>query len=128
MGFTCVAVLHNDFIHEIDRNGGSIGIEMADAMRRWAPPTRVGEDPLRRRIDGDFHVGQVIHRDHASAHQVVVVHGNTGCHVSDAKDVSYLALDQMAECLRRHGWSAAPPKTKRAARRQAAAKKHRRSP
>lgn len=100
MGFTSVAILHNDMTHEIERDGGELGKRIAYAMRSWD----------RVSLDGFFRVGRVISRDHSSAHQVVIVHGNTGCHITEAKDVSYLALGMMADCLKRHGWSAKPPK------------------
>jgi hypothetical protein len=100
MGYTSVAVLHNDMIAEIARDGGEIGKRMSWAMRNWDPVS----------LEGYFQVGRVIAQGHASAHQVVVVYGNTGCHISKADGVSYLALSDMADCLRRHGWSAKPPK------------------
>lgn len=103
MGNTSVAVLHNDMTGEIKERGGEIGKRMAYAMNTWNSVT----------LDGNFCVGRIISRDHSSAHQVVVVYGNTGCHVVDAKEVSYLALSQMADCLKRHGWSAKPPPKKR---------------
>ena len=114
MGLTSVAVLHNDMSGEIKEQGGEIGKRMAFAMNNWNSVE----------LKGHFGVGRVIHRDHSSSHQVVIVHGNTGCHVSAAKDVSYIALDQMAECLKRHGWTAkAPSKRRKQPDRAAAALK-----
>lgn len=100
MGLNTVAVLLNDMTGEIERDGGEIGKRLAYAMRAWG----------RVSLEGFFRVGRVISRDHSSAHQVVVVHGGSGCHVVDAKDLPYLALSMMADCLNRHGWTAKPPK------------------
>jgi hypothetical protein len=105
MGLTSVAVLHNDMCGEIEACG-ELGKRMAWAMKNWNRVT----------LEGYFRVGRVVSRDHSSAYQVVVVHGNTGCHITDANEVDYLALSMMADCLKRHGWSAKPPrKTKSSA-------------
>src|SRR5690348_13223445 len=105
MGLNTVAVLLNDCCDEIEREGGEIGKRMSEAMQNWG----------RVKGAGDLGVGRIIARSHSDWHQIVVVHGNTGCSIYDAKDLPYMALDAMADCLRRHGWSAKPPpKRKRA--------------
>lgn len=53
--------------------------------------------------------GMVISQAHADHEQVVIVSKNGGQYVSDANDLSWIALEGMAECLRRHGWTAKRP-------------------
>lgn len=111
MGFTTVAILHNDLSHEIEKSE-RLGADIAEAMRGWWSC---------RHGSGDFRVGSVISREHADAYQIVIVHGNTGEPVRDAKDLHYSALNQMADCLKRHGWMARPPsKRKRAVKAELA--------
>lgn len=103
MGYNTVAVLLNDHHGEFDRDG-PLGKRIASAMLVYG---RGGT------LDGWFGAGSVISRDHADYHQVTVVHGNTGCPIRDAKDLPYLTLLELAECLKRHGWRASPPPKRR---------------
>lgn len=101
MGLNTVAVLLNDMCGEMEACV-DLGKRMSYVVQNW------------NHVDGKgyFGVGRVISRGHSDDHQVVVVHGNTGCTVREATNVSYLALDEMADCLKRHGWTAKPPKRK----------------
>lgn len=99
MGLNCVAVLLNDCCGELERDGGRYGGRMSYAMQNWSPIT----------LEGWFGAGRVISRDHADGYQIVIVHGNTGERISEANDLPYWTLKQMAECLNRHGWRAKPP-------------------
>lgn len=102
MGFTTVAILHNDLSHQIEKSEG-LGRDIASAMRAiWSA----------RNDSTDFKVGRVISCEHSGAYQIVIVHGNTGEPLREAKDLHYSALNQMADCLKRHGWTAKPPKRK----------------
>lgn len=103
MGINTVAVLLNDFTHEFDGDG-PLGKRIAHAMMTWNHGSNRPGD-----LKGYFHAGRVISAAHADYEQVVIIGKNTGCTVYDAKDLSYLALDSMAQCLKRHGWSAKPP-------------------
>ena len=103
MGLNSVAVLLNDFVHEMKEDKGEIAKRMAFACSNWNRAT----------LEGYFRVGRVISRDHSSAHQIVVVHGGGGSHIADAKDLPYMALWSMADCLKRHGWTAKPPRKKK---------------
>ena len=99
MGLNTVAVLLNDKVHEL-QNDGPISRRIAHAMCNSTPAMH--EDTY-------FGVGRVISRSHADHHQIVIVHGNTGCTIYDAKDLPYGALMDMADCLKRHGWTAKQP-------------------
>jgi hypothetical protein len=100
MGFNTVAVLFNDFTHELERDGG-YSKRIAEAMRN------VGHN--REGLSGWFGAGKCISQAHADYTQIVAVGGNTGKHIRDANDLDWMALDQMADCLRRHGWRVRPP-------------------
>ena len=104
MGLNCVAVLLNDKCHDFERHGEAIGNRISYAMQNWNSITN----------DGYFNAGRVISRDHADGYQITVVHGNTGCHISDAEGLPLYALEQLADCLKRHGWLARrPPRTRK---------------
>lgn len=100
MGLNTVAVIFNDFTHEFEKDG-PLGQRIARAMQSYGSQ--------HDRLPVYFGAGQVISMAHADYEQVVIAGRNGGQKVLDAKDVSYSALDQMAECLRRHGWTAKPP-------------------
>lgn len=102
MGFNTVAVLLNDHTADFEKDG-PLGKRVAYAMNAWSPVT----------LDGWFGAGRVISRDHADGYQLVVVHGNTGQMLSEANDLPWLTLSQLAECLNKHGWRAKPPARKR---------------
>jgi hypothetical protein len=101
MGFNTVAVLYNDETHRI-RGDGPIGSKIATAMMRWDDRHR---DPLATH----FGAGVVVSQAHADYSQVVVVGKNTGAPLSDCSDLDWYALDQLADALRRHGWTVKPP-------------------
>lgn len=107
MSLNTVAVLLNDHCSEFERDGGPLGKRISRAMQDW--------NRNSRSLEGWFGAGSVISRSHADYHQIVVVHGNTGCPIQEAEGLPYLALDAMAECLKRHGWRAGPPARKRKA-------------
>lgn len=96
MGFNTVAVLYNDHTSEI-RNSGRIGERMAEAMLAWAPHRKGG-------LSTNFGAGMVISVAHADYSQVVIVGRNWGQRACDATDVDQSALDEMKECLERHGY------------------------
>ena len=102
MGYNTVAVLLNDFTHEIEASGHA-GKHMADAMRAY--PTRRKGDHLATW----FGCGQVISQDHADGEQVVIVSHNSGVRADEAEDLGGQALHDMAECLKRHGYTVKPP-------------------
>lgn len=102
MGFNTVAVIYNDHIHRL-REDGPIGHELATAMTQW----NGRRDACLR---GYFGAGQIVSMAHADYSQVVVVGRNSGCHVRDAKDLDWSALDQMKECLERHGFKVTKPR------------------
>jgi len=104
MGLNCVAVLLNDHCGDLERDGGEIGRRMAHEMCNSSPGM----------TSGYFGAGRVISRDHADGHQIVVVHGNTGCTIDKAEGLPSWQQEALAECLRRHGW-AIPKRRKRAA-------------
>lgn len=104
MGYNCVAVLLNDFSYKMRDSGGHLGKEIAIAMSSWYPD---------RPEYGDFRGGQVISRDHADGYQITVVHGNTGCLIKDAKNLPIWSQEELADCLKRYGWTVKPPKKKK---------------
>jgi hypothetical protein len=109
MGITSIAVLHNDFIGEMEREGGALGRKIAEAIMHWG----LGRD------SGDFRVGHVITMGHSGSHQIVIVHGNTGRNIYQIEEgLPYAPLEAMADCLKRHGWSAAPPPKEKKARKR----------
>lgn len=99
MGFNTVAVLYNDFDFSKQPD---IGWRIQRAIRGWSLRDR---DSLATY----FGAGMIVSQAHADYDQVVVVGRNRGRPISEANDLDYLALTQMAECLQRHGWTAKPP-------------------
>lgn len=102
MGYNCVAVLLNDFSHEI-ATADDFGKRLALQMNNWSS------------IDGNQSTNggaaRIISRDHADGYQVVVVHGNTGWRVDNALydqyftgDYAWQAFAAMADCLERNGY------------------------
>lgn len=104
MGFNTVAVLLNDFTHELERDG-RYGARIAEAMRN------VGH--RREWLSASFGAGSCISQAHADHTQIVVVGRNTGKPLSEATDLDIWALEQMADALLRHGWRVKPPARKR---------------
>lgn len=103
MGFNTVAVLLNDYAHDLERNG-PLGKRIAHAMTAgWS---------LRNRdsMETWFGAGRVISQAHADYSQVVVVGKNSGKPITECDDLDHYALDQIADALRRHGWTVTPPK------------------
>ena len=91
MGYNTVAVLYNDMTHE-----------MPDRMKRAVTHSVSDKTPS---MDGWFGFGQVISQAHADVEQVVVIGRNTGRTVDKANELGPWALEQMAECLKRHGYT-----------------------
>lgn len=100
MGINTVAVIYNDFTHELAKDG-RYGSRIADAIR--AMPS---DDPSER----SFGAGMVISQAHADHEQVTIVGRNSGVAAEDAKDLGWAALQQMAECLERHGYKVTKPR------------------
>lgn len=113
MGFNTVAVLLNDFTHDLARNGEHYGPRIAEAMRN------VGNK--RDSLSGYFGAGVCISQAHADHTQIVVVGRNTGKPLHEANDLDWFALDQLKETLERHGYTVKPPRKARKipAKRQA---------
>lgn len=107
MGYNSVAVLYNDCTHEIEESG-RIGAQIAYAMRRY-------HNRKRDALPLNFGVGMVISQDHADGEQVVIVSKNCGVRADEANDLGWQALNDMAECLKRHGYTVKPPKKPHAA-------------
>jgi hypothetical protein len=103
MGFNTVAVLYNDFNFAKEPD---IGGRIARAMRGW-------HERDRDKLATWFGAGMVVSQSHADYDQVVVVGQNRGRPIREANDLSFVALEQMAECLHRHGWTAKPPTTRK---------------
>lgn len=101
MGYNTVAVLYNDCTHLI-RKDGDIGRRIANAMQSWHARDHY---PL----DLYFGSGEVCSQAHADYSQVVVVGQNRGRRLCDCDDLDGYALDQMADALRRHGWTVKEP-------------------
>lgn len=97
MGYNTVAVLYNDHTHEIGKSG-PVGARIRSAILGWS-------DRGRDRLATHFGCGQVISQEHADYSQVVIVGGNTGVRACDATDLDWYAIDQMAKCLERHGYT-----------------------
>lgn len=102
MGYNCVAVLLNDFSHEI-ATAEDFGQRLAFRMVNWSP------------LDGNRSINsgaaRIVSRDNADGYQVVVVHGNTGWRVDNPLyDQNFngihawQAFKAMADCLERNGY------------------------
>lgn len=101
MGLNTVAVIYNDRLHEFETIPQQTGKRLATAVRDFGFGNGRG--------DGYFGAGKVVSVAHADYDQIVVVGQNGGRPISAANDLSRMALDDMAACLRRHGWKATPP-------------------
>lgn len=103
MGFNTVAVLLNDFTHELERDG-QYGSRIAEAMRNCHK---------REGLSTSFGAGRCISQAHADTTQIVVVGRNTGKPLDEATDLDWYALRQLADALERHGYKVKPPTRKR---------------
>lgn len=99
MGYNTVAVLYNDFNFKDD---ATIGPRLQSAMRGWS-------ERNQDRMATHFGAGIVISQAHADYSQVVVVGRNTGHPIVECNDLDHYALGQIADALRRHGWTVKPP-------------------
>ena len=106
MGFNTVAVIYNDCLHDLDKNGVSYGARIAQAIRGW--------DGSRTHPFGpEFGAGQIISMAHSSYWQPVVVGGNTGYCLGDAKNPPpAAALETVARALEEHGFKVIKPGAK----------------
>lgn len=104
MGYNTVAVLYNDHTSLI-RDDADIGRRIAKAMQSWCSRDRY---PLALY----FGSGVICSQEHADYSQVVVVGQNRGRRLCDCNDLDSYALDQLADALRRHGWTVKEPKRK----------------
>lgn len=107
MGFNTVVVLFNDHTSIIQKSG-PLGAKIAHAMRNWS-------NRKRDRLATWFGAGQVVSQAHADYSQVVVVGQNTGRPITECNDLDHYATGQIADALRRHGWTVKPPKKSKAA-------------
>jgi hypothetical protein len=108
VGFNTVAVIYNDLTRAIQEDL-ELGRRIACAMGMWT---------MRDRYPQSVHFGsgKLISQAHADYTQIVAVGRNTGGPISEYHDLDWYALNEMAECLRRHGWTAKEPsKRKKAA-------------
>lgn len=85
MGYNTVAVLLND-CHS----------EWPEDTRKASRDRSLGQSPL----SGYFGWGRLLSQDHASGHQVVVVHGNTGSRMGPSEPATQADLDALAMALR----------------------------
>lgn len=99
MGYNTVAVLLND-CHS----------EWPEDIRKASRERGFGQSPLA----GYFGWGRLLSQDHASGHQVVVVHGNTGSRLSPSLPATPEELHELAMILRGHGYSVKRPGRSRA--------------
>lgn len=97
MGYNTVAVLYNDHTANI-RDMPDFGRRVAQAMRGWSWHDR---DPSAVH----FGSGMIVSQAHADYDQVVVVGQNRGRPLSECNDLSPLGQEQLADALRRHGWT-----------------------
>ena len=112
MGFNTVAVLYNDCVHDIREYGGNLGQRLGTAMT-------AGWSLRDRNTHGtSFGAGQVVSQAHADYSQVVVVGHNTGRPITECADLDHYALGQIADALRRHGWTVKPPKKAKRVRQE----------
>ena len=100
MGFNTVAVILNDFTHEIDAKMP----RLSAAIRHF---------PSKNRLDHNFGCGEVLSQRHADDTQIVVVRGNTGQAVN-FRDGDREALDALADVLRQRGYAVRYPGKQRA--------------
>ena len=94
MGYNTVAVLLNDY-----------HIEWPEDVRKASRERDFGGAAL----SGYFGWGRLLSQDHASGHQVVVVHGNTGSRLGPSEPATQAELDALAMILRGHGYSVKRP-------------------
>lgn len=99
MGFNTVAVLYNDVNFETRPD---IGKRIQEAIRGWSWRER-------DRLATNFGAGMVVSQAHADYSQVVVVGQNRGRPIVECEDLDHYALGQIADALRRHGWTVKPP-------------------
>jgi hypothetical protein len=104
MGFNTVAVLYNDCTHEFEKDG-PLGQRIANAMRGY-------HSRDRDRLATWFGAGQVISQAHADYYQITAIGKNGGCDIREARGLDWMALEAMADCLKRHGYTVKLP-TKR---------------
>lgn len=109
MGFNTVAVLYNDF--NFANATSDLGPRIQEAIRGWSY-----RDRDRNGLATNFGCGVVVSQAHADYSQVVVVGQNRGRPLAECNDLDYYALDQIADALRRHGWTVKPPAKKKAAK------------
>ena len=106
MGFNTVAVIFNDHTHRLLEDDGRISRDIATAMRNWGMRDR---DSMATW----FGAGRVVSQASADYSQVVVCGHNGGAPISECGVLDFYALDQIADALRRHGWTAKPPAKQR---------------
>lgn len=103
MGFNTVAVLYNDHTYAF-RQDGALGQRIATAM------TAGWSERHRNKLATWFGAGQIVSQAHADYSQIVVCGRNTGAPLSECNELDWFALHQLAEALRRHGYTVKPPR------------------
>lgn len=108
MGFNTVAVLYNDHTHRFREDDGRISRDIATAMQSYSIRDR---EPMAM----NFGAGQIVSQAHADYSQIVVVGQNRGRLLSECNDLDWMALDTLADALKRHGYVVKKPKRARKA-------------
>lgn len=116
MGFNTVLVVYNDSVGS-GADDPQLGRRICNAVSGWHGK---GRDPsichiytMSGRHAASY--GQVISQAHADYYQVVVVGKNSGRPIQEAENLDWITLDQLADCLKRHGWTAKPPAKRKSA-------------
>jgi len=97
MGLNTVAILYNDRIGDL-ANDASVGKRIQSSMLHWSVRSKAPTGL-------NFGYGAVVSQDHADYSQVVIIGQNRGVRAADAENVDWIALEQMKQCLERHGYS-----------------------
>lgn len=115
MGYNTVLVVYNDTVDWGEKDP-EIGRRIHEAVRGWSVRKhRPGATDIFARFPqgGGASYGQVVSQEHADYSQVVVVGGNTGRPINECEELDWHATNQIAEALKRCGWTVKPPKRKR---------------
>lgn len=117
MGYNTVLVVFNDSLH-MGAGDPNLGERIQRASRMWSARTTHPEELqfFARSGNGSASYGAVVSQEHADYDQIVIVGQNRGRRLRDVSDLNWFALNEMADCLRRHGWTAKePPRRKKTA-------------
>lgn len=114
MGFNTVMMVLNDTV-DVGAKDPEIGQRIRDAVISWSSRDRdPGRCDIYARSDRAIaSYASVISQAHADYSQVVVVGRNCGAPIVECNELDHYALGQIADALRRHGWTVKPPSKKR---------------